>query len=93
MLELCDTVGANVGLLLDAWHWYTSGNDKADLELLTAKDVVDVHVNDAPAGVPIDEQVDGVRCLPGETGVIDLNTFFRCLAARGVRRACRRRAV
>ena len=26
MLELCDAIGTgNVGLLLDAWHWYTSG--------------------------------------------------------------------
>ena len=34
MLELCDAVGPNVGLLLDAWHWYTAGHDPADLELL-----------------------------------------------------------
>lgn len=83
MLELCDAIGPNVGLLLDAWHWYTSGNDKADLELLTASNVVDVHVNDAPVGVSIDEQVDSVRCLPGETGVIDLNAFFGALQRVG----------
>ncbi len=79
MLELCDAVGPNVGLLFDAWHWYTAGHDQADLELLTAKNVVDVHINDAPAGVPIDEQVDSVRCLPGKTGVIDLSTFLGAL--------------
>lgn len=83
MLELCRAVGPNVGLLLDAWHWYTSGHDPADLGLLTAENVVDVHVNDAPVGVPIGEQQDGVRCLPGETGVIDLNTFFSALKKIG----------
>jgi sugar phosphate isomerase/epimerase len=83
MLELCDAVGLNVGLLLDAWHWYTAGNDKADLDLLTASNVVDVHVNDAPAGISIDEQVDSVRCLPGETGVINLNGFLGALQRVG----------
>lgn len=61
MLELCDAVGPNVGLLLDAWHLYTSGHDPADLELLSNQNVVDVHVNDAPAGVAVDDQVDSVR--------------------------------
>jgi len=32
-----------------------------------------VHVNDAPAGIARDEQIDTVRTLPMETGVIDLN--------------------
>ena len=83
MLELCDAVGPNVGLLLDAWHWYTSSHDPADLELLSSQKVVDVHVNDAPAGVAIDEQVDGVRCLPGETGIINLGIFFNALTRIG----------
>ncbi len=83
MLELCDAVGPNVGLLLDAWHWYTSGHDPADLELLSNQNVVDVHVNDAPAGISINEQVDSVRCLPGETGVIDLSIFFHALKRIG----------
>ena len=83
MLELCDAVGPNAGLLLDAWHWYTSGHDPADLELLSNQNVVDVHVNDAPTGIPIDEQVDGVRCLPGNTGVVDLDTFLGALTRIG----------
>lgn len=83
MLELCAAVGPNVGLLLDAWHLYTSGGGPADLGLLTAENVVDVHVNDAPAVVPIDQQLDGVRCLPGETGVIDLTTFLGTLKRIG----------
>lgn len=83
MLELCAAIGDNVGLLLDAWHWYTSGGTLDDLAKLTNQQVVYVHINDAPAGVPIDQQVDNVRCLPGETGVIDLKGFLKSLAAIG----------
>ena len=84
MLELCDEIGTgNMGLLLDAWHWYTSHGTLADLRKLTADQVVHVHINDAPKGIPIDEQVDNVRRLPGETGVIDLVGFLKCLDAIG----------
>lgn len=82
MLRLCDAIGTgNVGLLLDCWHWYTSGGTIEDMErsLTSADQVVYVHVNDAPKGVPIDEQVDNVRRLPGETGVIDLVGFLKIL--------------
>ncbi|MBI4553545.1 MAG: sugar phosphate isomerase/epimerase [Candidatus Latescibacteria bacterium] len=80
MLELCETIGTgNVGLLLDAWHWYTAHGTLDDLRRLTKEQVVTVHVNDAPAGIPVDEQMDNVRCLPGETGVIDLVGFLTAL--------------
>jgi len=80
MLELCDKIGTgNMGLLLDAWHWYTSHGTLDDLKKLTADQVVYVHINDAPKGVPVDEQIDNVRRLPGETGVIDLVGFLKCL--------------
>ena len=80
MLELCDKIGTgNMGLLLDAWHWYTSHGTLDDLKKLTADQVVHVHINDAPAGIPVDEQIDNIRRLPGETGVIDLVGFLKCL--------------
>jgi len=80
MLELCDKIGTgNMGLLLDAWHWYTSHGTLDDLKKLTADQVVHVHINDAPAGIPVDEQIDNIRRLPGETGVIDLVGFLECL--------------
>jgi len=84
MLELADAVGTdNVGLLLDCWHWHTSGGDVATLESLSADDVVDVHVNDAPAGLTLDEYVDDDRRLPGETGAIDIGPFLRELDRMG----------
>ncbi|MBT3374689.1 MAG: sugar phosphate isomerase/epimerase [Lentisphaerae bacterium] len=84
VLELCAAIGGdNVGLLLDAWHWYTSHGTVEELRQLTNDDIVLVHVNDAPAGIEIDEQLDNVRDLPGETGVIDLPTFMGVLKEIG----------
>ena len=84
MLRLCSEVGPlNLGLLLDSWHWYTSGGTIDDLEKLKPHQVVDVHINDAPAGIPVDEQLDSIRAMPGATGVIDLEGFLGTLKAIG----------
>lgn len=73
----------NVGLLLDIWHLYTSYGSNDQVRELRNEDVVVVHINDAPAGVPVDEQLDQVRALPGETGVLDLAGFLQALQAIG----------
>jgi sugar phosphate isomerase/epimerase len=83
MLELGRAIGPNVGLLLDCWHWYTSHGTLEEIEALRPEQVVYVHVNDAPAGIPIDEQRDNIRALPGETGVIDIAGFLRGLRSIG----------
>ena len=84
MLELAEAIGTgNVGLLLDCWHWYTAHGTVAELLKLRAEQVVYVHVNDAPAGMDTDAQVDNVRTLPGETGVIDIKGFLGALARIG----------
>ncbi|MXX02779.1 MAG: sugar phosphate isomerase/epimerase [Gemmatimonadetes bacterium] len=83
MLALCRDLGPSVGLLLDLWHWYTSHGTWDDLAQLGNGDVVNVHVNDAPAGVPVDDQIDNQRCLPGETGVLDIARFLKALDAMG----------
>ena len=84
MLKLCEAIGTgNVGLLLDAWHWYTAHGTIEQIRNLRAEQVVYVHVNDAPAGVAVDEQIDNVRCLPGATGVIDIAGFLGTLAEIG----------
>ncbi|MBM4035460.1 MAG: sugar phosphate isomerase/epimerase [Planctomycetes bacterium] len=84
MLELADAIGTgNVGLLLDCWHWYTAGGTVADILALRPQQIVYTHVNDAPAGVDVDAQVDNVRRMPGETGVIDIAGFLGALAKIG----------
>ena len=82
-LELGAEIGPNMGILLDCYHWYTSHSTLEALKALKPEQVVYVHVNDAPAGVPVDEQLDGVRCLPGETGVIDIAGFLGALKEIG----------
>ncbi len=75
--ELIGEIGRdNVGLLLDSWHWYNARETADDLLSLANRDVVCCHLNDAPSGVPIDEQRDGRRELPCATGVIDLKAFL-----------------
>ncbi len=84
LMELAHAIGTgNVGLLLDAWHLYTSGGSVDDLDKITNQDVVVVHVNDAPAGIARDDQIDNVRALPMETGVIDLPGFMGKLKKMG----------
>jgi sugar phosphate isomerase/epimerase len=75
--DLAAAIGTgNVGVLLDSWHLYTSGDELDAIDQLTNAEIVAVHVNDAPTGVPRDEQLDLVRTLPLETGVLDLVGFM-----------------
>jgi sugar phosphate isomerase/epimerase len=83
MLELCSAIGPGVGLLLDSWHWYTSGGTVAELHSLTDEHLVHIHINDAPSGVEREEQIDNQRKLPGATGVIDIVGFLRAVAKTG----------
>jgi sugar phosphate isomerase/epimerase len=83
MLGFSSTVGSNVGLLVDVWHMYTSGSSLDDLAKVSASQISLVHINDAPAGVDVDAQVDNVRCLPCETGVIDIKSFLNVLRGIG----------
>jgi sugar phosphate isomerase/epimerase len=82
--ELIARIGApNVGVLLDCWQWYTSHGTPEDLAALTPGQVTYVHLNDAPAGLDRDEQIDDQRMLPGATGVIDVDTFLAALRGIG----------
>ncbi len=83
MLNMAREIGPNVGLLLDSYHVYTAGHTLDEVRQLKAREVVYVHINDAPAGLTPDQQFDTVRCLPGETGVIDITGFLRALKQIG----------
>lgn len=78
--ELIAAIGLdNVGMTLDCWHWWQAGETAADLLTLKNSEIVSVDLNDAPAGVAIDQQQDGKRELPGATGVIDVAAFLNAL--------------
>ncbi len=80
MKELIAEMGkSNVGFLIDSWHWHNSGETPADILTLKNKDVVGVHLNDAPKDVPVDQLRDGQREIPLATGVIDTAGFVNAL--------------
>ncbi len=83
MMDLAEAVGPNAGLLLDSWHWHTSLGTVDEIRALKNEDIVYVHINDAPPGIPVENQYDYVRAVPGETGVQDLPGFLAALRAIG----------
>jgi sugar phosphate isomerase/epimerase len=84
MKELIADIGTgNVGILLDSWHWYTAQETVADLKTLTNADVVSIDLNDAPAGIAVEQQKDSVRELPCATGVIPVADFLNALQSIG----------
>lgn len=85
MLDLCHAIRTdNCGLLLDLWHWDMAGQTREDFSKIDKPDrIALVHINDAPADVKHEDQVDGVRTLPGETGVLKTEEFFNGLKSLG----------
>lgn len=81
-LELIDAIDRkNVGLLIDSYHWHTTGGTAEDILKLDAGHVLHVHLNDAPY-VPVPEARDDERLYPGE-GTIDLPAFLGALSRIG----------
>ncbi len=84
MRELLGEIGAsNMGFVLDTWHWFTAGESLADLGLLKNSEIICIDLNDAPAGVPLDQQIDSKREIPLATGVIDTAGFLNVLQGLG----------
>jgi sugar phosphate isomerase/epimerase len=77
-LEWIRTINkSNVGLLLDAYHWYTNELDVEAVRRLRSDQIIHVHINDA-RDVPIEQVLDNDRLYPGE-GIIDLPGFLGAL--------------
>ena len=84
ILELCEELGwNNVGLVADSWHLYLSGGTLNDIRKLRGNQIICVHVADAPIGILPEAQIDDVRAVPGETGVIDIVGFLISLKEIG----------
>jgi sugar phosphate isomerase/epimerase len=80
MRDLMAEIGTgNTGLVLDTWHWWQAEDTVAELLALKNEEVISVDLNDAPNGVPKDQQMDGRRELPCATGVIDVGVFLKAL--------------
>jgi sugar phosphate isomerase/epimerase len=80
-VKLCTACGPNIGVTLDAWHWFHSGGTVADIVATPASRIIHVHVSDAKP-MPPEEVLDTMRWLPGE-GIIDLMGFFKALKQVG----------
>jgi len=73
----------NVGLLLDIWHWWTGHGTMTELTHLDPNEVVYVHLNDAPPGREVDEQLDHEREMVGATGILPTREFLTVLKQIG----------
>jgi len=85
LLELTTAIGRpNVGVLMDTFHWDLAGQKPEDFKKIPNKDyIVLAHINDAVAGVTLDEQLDSVRELPGATKVLNIEAFMKGLTSVG----------
>jgi sugar phosphate isomerase/epimerase len=73
----------NTGVLLDSFHWHTSGGSVNEIEHLDHHEVVSVHLNDGVADRTNDEQLDDERGLIGTTGLVDISGFLNALRTIG----------
>jgi len=78
-----ETGRGNIGFVLDSWHWWCAGESDSELETLPSDRVISVDINDAPADIPKERQIDGQRELPAATGVIDIAGFLGALVKAG----------
>ncbi len=81
MLEFTKECGPNVGLLLDAWHWYHAGATTEDILKAGKNRIVHVHFDDS-ANLPPEQVRDDERLMPGD-GVINLVGFLQALQKIG----------
>ncbi|MDR2094488.1 MAG: sugar phosphate isomerase/epimerase [Treponema sp.] len=84
-LELSSAIKTgHTGIVMDIFHWDTARQKREDFARLgTEKNIILVHLNDAPSGVPLDEQLDNVRGLPGAYGTLRFAEFFDGLKSLG----------
>ena len=83
-LELIAAIDrSNVGIQLDAFHWYCAGETKEDILNLEPGNIITVDLNDAKTGRTRNEQLDWERELPADTGVVDVEDFLSALVEIG----------
>jgi sugar phosphate isomerase/epimerase len=84
ILRLADAISEEVGVLVDTFHWYTSGSALEDLNLIgSGNRIVGVHLNDGQQGRSREQQQDLERELPLATGIIDSVSVIRTLKELG----------
>lgn len=83
-MQIIAAAGEAVGMVFDTYHWHCSGGQLEGLrEKLAQVRIVNVHLNDAPAGRAREEQVDRQRLMPEESGVIPARKILALLSEIG----------
>jgi sugar phosphate isomerase/epimerase len=87
ILSALSSASAGVGLLLDTFHLYASGESLEDVLTLGVESIAWVHVADLPEGGPTDRSLieDHDRGLPGACGAIPNREILQILQDRGYR--------
>lgn len=88
-LELADEIvrhvaRANVGLVIDSFHFYAGGSSLLSVEALDPSRLFVLHINDAE-DLPREQLEDRHRLLPG-LGILPLKEILRALRAVGYNR-------
>jgi len=84
VVKLAESTGAdNIGVVVDTWHMHVGGATLAQVQDLTAADIVSVYLSDAPTGMHLSEVDQSDRLMPGETGAIDCVATLTALAELG----------
>ena len=82
--ELIEEIGKkNVGYLLDSFHSYCAEDKNKDLDFLNSDDIIAVQINDGVLGRTAATQQDLERELPGDTKIIDIESFLNFISSKG----------
>lgn len=83
LLEVVEGTGdPDACVVLDAFHTFRGGSNQRDLEKVPAERIAHYHLDDAPASVPRQQQMDPDRVMPGD-GIIDLRYEIDLLRRKG----------
>jgi sugar phosphate isomerase/epimerase len=83
LLTLMQTIGEDVGLCLDTWHWHVAGGKLDQLKSFPVEKIVMVRLADVPADADLETITEEQRMLPGSTGVVPTIEWLRWLNQRG----------
>jgi sugar phosphate isomerase/epimerase len=83
------SAAANTGVMIDVWHWFSTGADTSLLRDIDAREIAGVQLNDGPRVRPDDPEIlhkaRNARWLPGagELPVRDLLAELTAIGYRG----------
>ena len=83
ILSLTNEVDSSIGFVFDTIHWYCSGSNLDDLYYASMhpEKIINLHICDATS--TREEQIDSIRAMPMETGIIDSVSILRILDEKG----------